>query len=100
MVINRLCSVLTLMTVLYGTADIDAKEYVGMEWERDVKGNTRKLINRAFCEKLLKDFGYGLCASPAKTPEIPVARLNIQDSPEVVVPALHRRYRAIVGTLG
>ena len=38
------------------TDDIDAKEYVGMEWERDVKGNTRKLHQSVFCEKLLKDF--------------------------------------------
>jgi hypothetical protein len=41
-----------------GTADMDAKEYVGMEWERDVKGNTSKRHQSAFCEKLLKDFGY------------------------------------------
>jgi hypothetical protein len=41
-----------------GAADMDAKEYVGMEWERDVKGNTSNLHQSAFCEKLLKDFGY------------------------------------------
>jgi hypothetical protein len=83
-----------------GTADMDAKEYVGMEWERDVKGNTSKLHQSAFCEKLLKDFGFWQCARPAKTPEIPGARLSIEDSPEVIDPALHRRYRAIVGALG
>jgi hypothetical protein len=41
-----------------GPDDMDAKEYVGMEWERDVKSNTTKLHQLAFCEKLLKDFGY------------------------------------------
>jgi hypothetical protein len=75
-----------------GTADMDAKEYVGMEWERDVKGNTSKLHQSAFCENLLKDFGYCQCARPEKTPEIPGARLGMEDSPEVVDPALHRRY--------
>lgn len=34
-----------------GTADMDAKEYVGMEWERDVEGHTRKLHQSAFCER-------------------------------------------------
>jgi hypothetical protein len=33
------------------------QEYVGMEWDRDVKGNTSKLHQSVFCEKLLKDFG-------------------------------------------
>ena len=51
-----------------GTADMDATEYVGMEWERDVKSHTRKLHQSAFCEKLLKDFGYWQCAKTAKTP--------------------------------
>ena len=41
-----------------GTADMDAKEYVGMEWDRHVKGNTNKLHQSVFREKLLKDFGY------------------------------------------
>ncbi len=48
----------------------------------------------------MKDFGFWQCARPAKTPEIPGARLSIEDSPEVIDPALHRRYRAIVGALG
>jgi hypothetical protein len=81
-----------------------------MQWERDVKGNTSKLHQSAFCEKLLKDFGYWQCAlsvsvftglaRPVKTPEIPGTRLSMTDSREVVDPALHRRYRAIVGALG
>jgi hypothetical protein len=79
---------------------MDAKEYVGMEWERDVKGNTSKRHQSVFCEKLLKDFGYWQCARPAKTPEIPGARLSMEDSPEVVDPALHRRYRSIVAVFG
>jgi hypothetical protein len=79
-----------------GTTDMDAKEYVGMEWERDVKDNTNKFHQSAFCEKLLKDFGCWQCVRPTKTPEIPGARLSMEDSPEVVDPALHRRYRAIV----
>jgi hypothetical protein len=32
-----------------------------------------------FCEKLLKDFGYWQCLRPAKTLEIPVARLSMED---------------------
>ena len=83
-----------------GVADMDAKEYVGMEWERDVRGNTSKLHQSVFCEKLLKDFGYWQCARPAKAPKIPGARLSMEDSLEVVDPELHRRYRAIVGALG
>ncbi len=38
------------------TADMDAKEYVGMEWERDVEGNTSKLHQVAFCEKTVEGF--------------------------------------------
>ncbi len=30
------------------TVDMDAKEYMGMEWERDVKGNTNKLHQSVF----------------------------------------------------
>ena len=37
---------------------MDAKEYVGMEWERDLKEGTSQLHQSAFCEKILKDFGY------------------------------------------
>jgi hypothetical protein len=59
-----------------GTTDMDATEYVGTEWERDVEGNTSKLHQSAFCEKLLTDFGYWQCARRAKTPEIPGARLS------------------------
>jgi hypothetical protein len=79
---------------------MDAKEYVGMEWERNVKGHTSKLHQSAFSQKLKRDFGYWQCARPAKTPEIPGARLSMEDSLEVVDPALHCRYRAIVGALG
>ncbi len=79
---------------------MDAKEYVGMEWEWDVKGNTNKFHQSAFCEKLLEDFGYCQCVRSAKTPEIPRARLSMEDSPEVVDPTLHRRDRAIVGAFG
>jgi hypothetical protein len=70
-----------------------------MEWERDVKDNTSKCHQSVFCEKLLKGFGYCRCTRPEKTPEIPVTRLSMEDSPEVVDSALHRRYRTIVGAL-
>ncbi len=36
-----------------GTVDMDAKEYVGMDWERDVKGNSITCHQSVFCEKLL-----------------------------------------------
>ena len=40
------------------TAEMDAKEYLGMEWERDFEQVTGKLHQSAFCEKILKDFGW------------------------------------------
>jgi hypothetical protein len=83
-----------------GTADMGAKEYVGMEWEGDVKGYTSKLQQSSYCEKMLRDFGFWECAKPAMTPEISGERLSISDSPEIADLDLHRRYRAIDGALG
>jgi hypothetical protein len=81
-------------------------ESVGYEKSMWVKKDGDQQIMRcthvddSFVKKLLKDFGYWQCSRPAKTPEIPVARLSVEDSPEVVDPALHRRYRTIVGAFG
>jgi hypothetical protein len=68
---------------LDGTAEMDAKEYLGMEWERDLKEGTSQLHQSA---KLLKDFGFWQSPKPAKTTEAPGTRLSWADSPEVVDP--------------
>jgi hypothetical protein len=80
-----------------GTSDMDAKEYVGMDWERDIEGHTRKLHQSAFCEKLLKRCKKMSDTGSAQSRQrhcTVTSRYEIvhDDSTEVTDPALHRRY--------
>jgi hypothetical protein len=38
------------------TAEVGVEEYLGMEWERDMKNSSSKLHQAAFTEKLLRDY--------------------------------------------
>ena len=52
-----------------GTAEMDAKKDVGMEWKRDVPGCTSNLHQSAYCEKVIRDFGsweYANCRREVK----------------------------------
>ena len=82
------------------TAEMDVSDFLGMEWERDVEGRTSRLHQKAFLEKLLKDYGYWEVRAPPVTPMVPKAKLSAEDQPDVADPVLHRKYRSIVGALG
>ena len=82
------------------TAEVGVEEYLGMEWERDMKNSSSKLHQAAFTEKLLKDYGHWECQRPPLTPMVPKSRLSAEDQPAQPDPVLHRKYRSIVGALG
>ena len=82
------------------TVEKDVSDFLGMEWERDIEGRTSKLHQKAFLEKLLRDYGYWEFRSPPVTPMVPKAKLSAEDQPDEADPVVHRKYRSIVGALG
>ena len=82
------------------TIEEGVSDFLGMEWERDIEGRKSRLHQKAFIEKLLRDYGYWECQAPPATPMAPKAKLSAEDQPEVPDPAIHRRYRSMVGAIG
>ena len=80
-----------------GTDDGPLTEYLGCEVIRSVNGDIT-LRQAAYSERILRTYdAWGL--NPVKTPLEPGKRLTKQDSPSVIDPDLHRRYRGFVGHL-
>eukprot|EP00961_Rhodomonas_salina_P046326 621845-Rhodomonas_salina.1 len=73
-------------------------EYLGCEVVRDWERGLLSLLQRGYTERVLKIYGFEN-ATPVRTPLSPGIRLTKQDCPAVLDPALHRRYRSIVGHL-
>jgi hypothetical protein len=74
------------------------KKYLGCELIRNRSAKTAKLVQRGYAERVLRTFGMWDC-KPCATPLDANSRLSKKDCPQVVDPALHRRYRSITGCL-
>jgi hypothetical protein len=73
-------------------------EYLGCELIRDRSAKTAKIVQKVSAERVLKTFGMWDC-KPCATPLDANSRLSKTDCPQVVDPALPRRYRSITGCL-
>ena len=71
---------------------------LGCELIRDRSAKTAIIVQRGYAERVLKTFGMWDC-KPCATPLDANSRLSKADCPQVVDPALHRRYRSIIGFL-
>ena len=80
------------------TDEGDVTEYLGCELIRNRSAKTAKVVQRGYAERVLKTFGMWDC-KPCATPLDSNSRLSMKDCPQVVDPALHRRYRSITGCL-
>ena len=65
---------------------------------RDRSAKTATIVQKGYAERVLKTFGMWDC-KPCATPLDANSRLSKADCPQVVDPALHRRYRSITGCL-
>jgi hypothetical protein len=65
---------------------------------RNRSAKSAKLVQREYAERVLRTFGMWDC-KPCATPLNANSRLSKKDCPQVVDPALHRRYRSINGCL-
>eukprot|EP00961_Rhodomonas_salina_P094115 1266341-Rhodomonas_salina.1 len=81
-----------------GTNEGAVHEYLGCEVVRDWEKGSLSILQRGYTERVLKIYGFDK-ATPVRTPLSPGIRLTKQDCPAVLDPALHRRYRGIVGHL-
>jgi hypothetical protein len=88
-----------LLTRFQGTDEGPVEQYLGCQLLRDRQHRVSKLVQTAYAERLLKTFDMW-DAHPVQTPLEPGKRLVKADCPAVPDPALQRRYRAIVGSLG
>jgi hypothetical protein len=81
-----------------GTDEGPVKQYLGCEVIHDVEGGVLTLKQSGYAERVLKLYSLW-DAPPVKTPMRPGERLSKNDCPQVVNPALHCRYRGIIGHL-
>ena len=79
-----------------GTDEGELTRHLGCELVRDRERRTGTLSQSGYAEKILRTYGMWDC-KPVTTPLKPGVRLSKKDSPEFVDPALHRRYRGLVG---
>jgi hypothetical protein len=87
-----------ILTRFIGTDEGEVTEYLGCELISNRSAKTAKLVQRAYAERVLRMFGMWDC-KPCATPLDANSRLSKKDFPQVVDPALHRRYRSITGCL-
>ena len=85
-----------ILTRFIGTDEGEVTEYLGCELIRNRSAKTAKLVQRGYAERVSKTFGMWDCR-PCATPLDANSRLSKKDCPQVVDPALHRRYRSITG---
>ena len=87
-----------ILTRFVGTDEEEVTEYLRCELIRDHLAETAKIVQNGYAERVLKTFGMWDC-KPFVTPLDANSRLSKVDCPQVVDPALHRRYRSITGCL-
>jgi len=87
-----------ILTRFIGTDEGEVTEYLGCELIRDRAAKSATIVQKEYAERVLKTFGMWDC-KPCATPLDANSRLSKADCPQVVDPALHRRYRSIVGCL-
>jgi hypothetical protein len=87
-----------ILTRFIGTDEGEVTEYLGCELIRDRSAKSATIVQKGYAERVLKTFGMWDC-KPCSTPLDANNRLSKADCPQVVDPALHRRYRSIVGCL-
>jgi hypothetical protein len=80
------------------TDEGEVAEYLGCALIRDRLAKADKFVQKGYAERVFKTFGMWDC-KPCGTPLDANSRLSKADCPQVVDPALHRRYRRITGCL-
>eukprot|EP00961_Rhodomonas_salina_P038073 512003-Rhodomonas_salina.1 len=81
-----------------GTDEGDVEQYLGCEVIYDREASTVTLRQKVYAERVLRLYGMWGCAQ-VKKPLEPGTRLSKADCPQHVDPALHCRYRGIIGHL-
>ena len=87
-----------ILTRVIGTDEGEVNEYLGCELILNRSAKTAKLVQRGYAKGVLRTFGMWDCKS-CVTPLDANNRLSKKDCPQVVDPALHRRYGSITGCL-
>ena len=85
------------LSTFEGTDEGEVHEYLGCEVVRDPQTGTISLNQKGYIRRILQIYG-ATDARPARTP-LSGRRLTMKDCPANLDPALHKRYRGIVGHL-